>query len=272
MLKIKADKMKDLEKFFVYEHLFPNGKRYIGITTNPKRRWANGLGYNHNIYMKRAIIKYGWNNISHNILFENLMKDEAERIEYELIRLYKSNSAEYGYNIDNGGNSIGKHSEQTLQKIREYASNRPKTHNENISKAKKGKSLNLSDEQRLAISKRFKGNHYGLNSKSMLGKHHTQDAKDKISKANTGNTSWNKGKKLSLEHIQKSSLKHQKPVVQYDKDMNFIREYPSIKIAFEITHINNIGKCCRNIQQTSGGYIWKYKIKADMVEKVVEDE
>lgn len=267
MLKIKAD-----DKYFVYEHLFPNGKRYIGITTNPKRRWANGLGYNHNIYMKRAITKYGWNNIKHNILFTDKTKEEAEILECELIALYQSNKAQYGYNIDNGGNSIGKHSEQTLQKIREYASNRPKSHNENISKAKKGKPLNLSFEQRLAISKRFKGNHYGLNSKSMLGKHHTQDAKDKISKANTGNTSWNKGKKLSLEHIQKSSLKHQKPVVQYDKDMNFIREYPSIKIAFEITHINNIGKCCRNIQQTSGGYIWKYKIKANIVEKVVEDE
>lgn len=37
---------KSNKNFCVYEHLFPNGKRYIGITSkNPKARWENGNGH-----------------------------------------------------------------------------------------------------------------------------------------------------------------------------------------------------------------------------------
>ena len=41
------------ETYSVYEHICPNGKRYIGITSrNPKLRWGkNGIGYKyHNIF------------------------------------------------------------------------------------------------------------------------------------------------------------------------------------------------------------------------------
>ena len=65
--------------YFVYKHTFPNNKVYIGITQQqPEKRWKNGLGYDsHQEIMKRAIKKYGWNNIKHDILFQNLSKDEA---------------------------------------------------------------------------------------------------------------------------------------------------------------------------------------------------
>lgn len=264
MLKIKDSDYS----YYVYEHLFPNGKRYIGITTNPKRRWSNGLGYNHNIYMKRAIMKYGWNNIKHNILFENKSKKEAERLECELICLYKSNTREWGYNIANGGNSIGKHSDISKQKMRNYALNRPKIHNEKISKSKIGKKLNLSEEQRLSLSNRFKGNKYGCGHQTFLNKHHTEESKSKISLALKNKPSWNKGKKRTLEHTITNVKSHQKPIIQLDKNMNILKEFPSIKIAMEITHINNICKCCRNIQKSAGGYIWRYKIQSGLVEKV----
>ena len=264
MLKIKDNNCS----YCVYEHLFPNGKRYIGITTNTKRRWANGLGYNHNIYMKRAIKKYGWENIKHYILYKDLDKNTAEEIEIKLIEFYKSNQSEYGYNIDNGGNSIGKHSENSKQKMREYALNRPKSHNEKISHSKKGKSLNLSKEQRELLSKRFKGNKYGCGHKTFLNKHHTEESKLKISLALKNRTSWNKGKKRTLQHTINNVKSHQKAIIQLDKDMNILNEFPSIKIAMEVTHINNIGKCCRNIQKSAGGYIWRYKIQTEFVEKV----
>lgn len=268
-LRIKDNvDLKEPEKFYVYEHLFPNGKRYIGITTNPKRRWANGLGYNHNKYMKRAIKKYGWHNIQHNILFENKTKEDAEMLERQLIHIYKSNIPQCGYNIENGGNCIGKHSEQSKQKMREYALNRPKEHNNKISKAKIGKVLNLSEEQRIKLSERLKGNKYGLGKATFLGKHHTQESKEKISIAMKGKPAWNKGKKRELQHTINNVKSHQKAVIQLDKDMNILKEFPSIKNAMDITHINNIGKCCRNIQKSAGGYIWKYKFQAGLVEKL----
>ena len=98
--------------------IFPNGKKYIGITKQEvEKRWLKGNGYKGNKYMFRAIKKYGWENIKHIVLFENLKKEEAEQKEIELIAKYKSNRKEFGYNIENGGNCIGTVSEKTKKKI-----------------------------------------------------------------------------------------------------------------------------------------------------------
>lgn len=65
----------------------------------------------------KQLINIGWDNIEHKILYTNLSKKEAEELEIKLIKEYKSNDRSYGYNIDNGGNSIGKHNEETKIKI-----------------------------------------------------------------------------------------------------------------------------------------------------------
>ena len=106
------------KNYKVYIHIFPNNKKYIGITMNiPNYRWNNGNGYNRQKIMKNAIKKYGWENIKHKILFTNLTKEEAEQKEIELIAFYKSNQRKYGYNIENGGNCVGKMSKETKKKI-----------------------------------------------------------------------------------------------------------------------------------------------------------
>lgn len=59
--------------FCVYKHTSPSGKVYIGITQQrPEYRWQGGLGYRHNEYFFRAILKYGWNNFAHEILQSGL--------------------------------------------------------------------------------------------------------------------------------------------------------------------------------------------------------
>lgn len=94
-----------MDNYKVYIHIFPNNKVYIGVTKQkPEYRWRNGTKYSDNQYMKNAIRKYGWKNIKHIILFENLTKEEAEQKEIELIKKYKANIREYGYNILAGGN------------------------------------------------------------------------------------------------------------------------------------------------------------------------
>jgi group I intron endonuclease len=113
--------------YSIYKHTLPkeiSGKNndmfYIGITMQDvKKRWANGHGYKSTPRFYNAIQKYGWNNFSHEILFEDLTKEEAERREIELIAYYKSNQRDFGYNISNGGECIGKHSEETKQKMKE---------------------------------------------------------------------------------------------------------------------------------------------------------
>lgn len=104
--------------FIVYMHTTPNNKRYIGITQQEAEvRWKKGKGYDTQ-YFSKAIKKYGWDNIKHEILFENLTKEEAEKKEVELISFYKSNDKRYGYNIENGG-SHNVCSEETKRKISE---------------------------------------------------------------------------------------------------------------------------------------------------------
>lgn len=104
--------------YTVYKHTSPSGKVYIGITVQEvEKRWQKGRGYIHNEYFYRAITKYGWDNFKHEILFTNLTKEEAEQKEIDLIKLYNSTDKFYGYNIQHGGNSFGKHSDVSKLKM-----------------------------------------------------------------------------------------------------------------------------------------------------------
>lgn len=88
----------------VYVHTCPNSKRYVGITSQSvEKRWAKGNGYWGHRYFFNAIQKYGWENIKHEILFENLTESEAKQKEIELIAFYNSYDREFGYNQTLGG-------------------------------------------------------------------------------------------------------------------------------------------------------------------------
>lgn len=52
-----------------------------------------------------------------------------------------------------------------------------------------------------------------------------------------------------------------KPVLQFDLNGNFIREYPGVLEAGEQCGIwkGGISTCLKNKQKTAGGYVWKYK-------------
>lgn len=59
----------------------------------------------------------------------------------------------------------------------------------------------------------------------------------------------------------KNTKKLCKPVIQYDLDGNFIKEYYGANEASRQTGIlcTSICKCCRGERKKSGNYIWKYK-------------
>ena len=92
--------------YTVYQHKNKiNGKIYFGITSrNPIEQWGNnGSNYKSTPHFYSAIQKYGWDNFEHNILYENLTKEEACDIEKTLIREYNTQDREFGYNILEGG-------------------------------------------------------------------------------------------------------------------------------------------------------------------------
>ena len=90
--------------FIVYKHTSPSGKVYIGITQQePNKRWQNGNGYKNCKFFYRAIVKYGWDNFKHEILFTRLTEEEAKLMEQMYIALYDSNNPNNGYNRTLGG-------------------------------------------------------------------------------------------------------------------------------------------------------------------------
>lgn len=152
--------------YCVYKHTSPSGKVYIGITCkNPEYRWNHGRGYWQNQYFTNAIQKYGWENFSHEVLFSGLSKEEAETKEVELIALYDSTNREKGYNHELGGNTRGKTTQETRQKISQsrkgkcvgedhpmYGKHLSAERRHKISVANRGKCLPRSEEHRRRIS------------------------------------------------------------------------------------------------------------------------
>jgi len=63
--------------------------------------------------------------------------------------------------------------------------------------------------------------------------------------------------------LQKAiAAKKFKPVLQFDKQNNFIKEWDSAKeaaIAMGRPGSDDIGACCRGRQKTAHGFIWKFK-------------
>jgi len=216
----------------------PNGKIYIGITsqTDINRRWQNGYGYRNNVLFYRAIKKYGWNNIRHEILCDGLNKTAAEKMEIKLIRESKSNNSHYGYNIDNGGNCTGTHSEETKRKI---------------SEAQKGE----------------KNHAYGKPS-PMRGKKCTEEQIRKNRLSHIGQPSYWKGKTFPPEVIEKM----RKPKTElHKKHLSEARSmpvicvetgewFPSGKAAAEAKGFarGSMSHVLKGNRNTAGGYHWRY--------------
>lgn len=88
---------------------------YIGQTCNLSERWrCNGKNYINSTKFYNAITKYGWDNFSHEVLYDNLNQEAADIIEKELIKKY--DSINNGYNLKEGG-ARGALSEESLRKM-----------------------------------------------------------------------------------------------------------------------------------------------------------
>lgn len=97
-------------RWTVYVHIVPKeisgyewDKYYVGITSiGVKARW----GSDGNMYKKQgfynAIQKYGWDNIQHEIIADNLTLEEASMLEIRLIKELDS-YGNHGYNNNLGG-------------------------------------------------------------------------------------------------------------------------------------------------------------------------
>lgn len=94
------------KQWCIYKHTSPSGKSYIGMTSKtPEKRWLNGKGYNPNTKFGQAIIKYGWDNFSHEILENNIPSlSQAQQREIYYINFFDTFTN--GYNSTLGGDNV----------------------------------------------------------------------------------------------------------------------------------------------------------------------
>lgn len=172
---------KQNRTWLVYKHTSPSNKVYVGITSskNPNVRWGlNGNGYTRSNQQKRfssAIKKYGWDNITHEILEYSLSYKDAQSKEKYYIKLY--DSYKNGYNMTKGGEHSArlgkKHSEETKEKIRlsRIGTTMPLETRKKIGEANKKRIC--SEFTRQKISNSQKGICFSEEHKKKLSENHT---------------------------------------------------------------------------------------------------
>lgn len=150
---------------------YPHNKYYVGITSKEdcEKRWEHGFGYRGNEHFFKAICKYGWDNIIHQIIASSLTHQEACDMEKLFIALYNSKNPQYGYNKTYGGEgSIG---------------------------------VKMKADERIRRSNAFKGE-----KNPFYGKKHTSETKNKMSArhyncAGDKNPRAKKMYQFSLDHL-----------------------------------------------------------------------
>ena len=223
----------DSKTYHVYRHINKiNGKQYIGITKqDPSHRWgSNGVNYKNSPLFWAAIQRYGWDNFEHEVLFSNLLKEDACKIERDLIQKYKTQDKKFGYNILEGGEIVAL-TEETKQKI---------------AKALKGNKNGLghkcSNEKRKKISDAQKGRKF------------SEEHKKHISIAKKGKTHI----RPSEETIRKISAAHKKKKV-YCVERDIV--YESIQKCAKMigAPATLVCRCCKGkIKSTMGFHLMYY--------------
>lgn len=123
--------------YLIYKHTLLTGTHkgwsYIGQTCqNSNHRWRLGNGYRKCTVFYKAILKYGWENFSHEIIETNIKTlEEANAREQYWIAFYNTyigNKNFKGYNMTPGGSSRGftlhSHSEESKEKISKSGKNK----------------------------------------------------------------------------------------------------------------------------------------------------
>ena len=255
--------------YCVYIHINKiNGKMYIGQTVNgehPKRRWQNGLGYQTQKYFWRAIKKYGWGNFEHEVVVNNLTKEEADNFEKLLIKKLNTTDKYFGYNITlGGGGSLGKHptdeqiqkqknsmrkyyeDELYIQRMRDVANKRAvwqfsptgKFLNSYISSKEAERQTGVSSGGicACALRKVPSADEY-----IWTYENDTEDIPQRVNEYNN--------KKIRKE-----------PIVQLTLDGDFIKEWKGAAEAGRELGINykNINSVCRHKRRNAGGFNWMY--------------
>lgn len=246
-----------------------NNKKYIGQSIDIKHRWIDHRkilrgNRHHNIHLQHAWNKYGEENFTFYIL-EKCNKELLNEKECFYIQKFNTMNDNYGYNLDDGGNSSGSHSEGRKAKL-------SKTKKELF----KDKESEFYKNYRLGQDKTIKPL-YQLDLNGNIVKYWSrgvnQAAKElQLNACNIHNALYKKGKhnncywcyeedfdNFNLNEYKKISFKDGYTAYQYDFDGNFVKSWNPISSTRELG-LSDSGVCsaCRGEYKQYKGYIWSY--------------
>lgn len=166
-----------------------NGKQYVGQTTlSVSARW--GLHRSQSKHGDRrgfhgALVKYGHANFTIKVVAEGLSKLDLDEKEKHWIS-HLGSRAPTGYNLMEGGRSAGKHSQETIERMRLAHTGKVASDDsrQNMSRAQKGRPVSDTTRE--------------LMRRNQTGKKASQETKLKMSLAR-------KGKPRDLDLVAKSA-------------------------------------------------------------------
>ena len=207
----------------IYKWTSPSGKSYIGQAVNLSRRYkeftTNPEKYVYTSVdsaIDRARRKYSNFTEWKYEIVKTCTIDELNDLETYYIAQFDTTNSRKGYNSTKGGDGV--------------------------------KGVKWGSEKQIEALKNRRS--YEGEENPNFGKHHTDEAKEKIRQARLGS-------KYSLETIKKKS----KPVIQYSLDGEFIKEWIGAAQVMKELGIDksSIGRVCQGKKKTAGGFKWSYK-------------
>jgi group I intron endonuclease len=215
----------------IYKITSPTGRIYIGQSVNIQRRFVS---YKQLYVKNEGVVRLHRSFLKHGVeahIFE--VVEECGEIDLNIRERYWQDF----YNVIDGGLNC------RLTKTND-------------------RSGKVSKDTLIKMSEAAKGN------TSWLGKNHTQETKDKISKANKGRkhsdeVNKKKGRKGTIPPLKGKFAKDNPrsiPVVQLNKDGSFVAKWDclmDVKRALDF-NICNINSCLKGRLKTSNGFTWKY--------------
>jgi group I intron endonuclease len=253
-----------------------SGKCYIGVTIekDPQQRWNAHIRTMKNNKgcpaLKDAMKKYGVENFKFEVIIM-CFDEDVYRYEKEYIKKYNS-MIPNGYNIleggQRGGGFKGKHHTpeaiarmmENCRKFREANPNHFETYREKLKKSMEKVNLSEAVTKSEIFQKAKQEGRLGFNSHK-----NPEETKRKIKEGviryyQENPDSSNRNSEKHKEAVRKALGK---PIIQYTKDGDLVREYQTTEEAGRLSGVKrtNIQHALYKEGATAGGFIWKFAQK-----------